>query len=43
MLKVGDSAPDFDVQDHSGNMVQLSSFTGKRVLMWFYPRASTGG
>ena len=43
MLNVGDNAPDFEVQDHTGRTVTLSDFAGKRVLMWFYPRASTGG
>ena len=43
MLNVGDRAPDFEVQDHTGKTVTLSEFSGKHILMWFYPRASTGG
>jgi len=43
MLKVGDQAPGFEVQDHTGATVQLSDYTGKTVVMWFYPKASTGG
>jgi len=43
MLNVGDVAPDFSVQDHTGNEVTLSSYTGKVMVLWFYPRASTGG
>ena len=43
MLNVGDAAPEFEVQDHTGKTVRLSDFAGRRVLMWFYPRASTGG
>jgi peroxiredoxin Q/BCP len=43
MLKVGDAAPDFAVRDHSGNEVRLSSFRGKNVILWFYPKADTPG
>jgi len=43
MLNVGDQAPDFSVKDHTGNDVKLSDFSGKTVVLWFYPRASTGG
>jgi peroxiredoxin Q/BCP len=43
MLKVGDKAPNFSVKDHTGKIVGLSDFAGKTVVMWFYPRASTGG
>ena len=43
MLNVGDAAPDFKVKDHTGKEVSLGDFRGKTVVMWFYPRASTGG
>lgn len=43
MLAVGDVAPDFSVKDHAGNEVRLSDYRGKTVVLWFYPRASTGG
>jgi peroxiredoxin len=43
MLKVGDPAPDFEVTDHRGGRVKLSDFRGKKVLLWFYPKASTPG
>ncbi len=43
MLKTGDKAPDFEVLDHEGNTVRLSNYEGKTVVLWFYPRASTGG
>lgn len=43
MLKVGDIAPGFSVLDHTGKEVALSNYQGKTVVMWFYPRASTGG
>lgn len=43
MLKVGDSAPDFEVLDHNGKRVKLSDFRGKKLVLWFYPKADTGG
>lgn len=43
MLKVGDPAPDFDVVDHNGNQVRLSGLRGKKVVLWFYPKADTPG
>ena len=43
MLKVGDSAPDFEALDHNGNRVKLSDFRGKKLVLWFYPKADTGG
>ena len=43
MLKVGDQAPDFEVQDHLGEKVRLSDFRGRKVLLWFYPKADTPG
>ena len=35
--------PDFKVQDESGNTHSLSQYRGKRVVLWFFPRADTGG
>lgn len=43
MLNAGDKAPDFEVLDHEGNTVRLRDYAGKTVVLWFYPRASTGG
>jgi peroxiredoxin Q/BCP len=43
MLKVGDPAPDFEVSDHHGNPVKLRDFRGKKVLLWFFPKADTPG
>lgn len=43
MLNVGDNAPDFAVKDHNGDTVSLSDYRGKTLVLWFYPRASTGG
>ena len=43
MLSVGDKAPDFNLQDQDDNTVSLSDFKGQKVLVWFYPKASTPG
>lgn len=43
MLKVGDLAPDFEVPDHLGETVRLREQRGKRVVLWFYPKADTPG
>ena len=43
MLKVGSEAPDFLVNDHNGNRVTLKDLRGKKVILWFYPKADTPG
>lgn len=43
LLNVGDRAPDFDVSDHDGRTIRLRDLRGKKVLLWFYPTANTGG
>lgn len=43
MLEIGSKAPDFTLDDQDGNSVSLSNFKGQKVLLWFYPKASTGG
>jgi len=43
MLEAGAVAPAFSVLDHEGRTVRLTDFSGKRVLLWFYPTADTGG
>ncbi|WP_372920170.1 thioredoxin-dependent thiol peroxidase [Salegentibacter sp.] len=42
-LKEGDKAPDFKAEDQDGNIVQLSDFKGKKLVLFFYPKASTPG
>lgn len=42
-LEVGRKAPDFALPDEDGNVVKLSSFKGKRVVVFFYPKANTSG
>ena len=43
MLQVGDRAPDIQVRTDSGEDFQLSQMKGKRVVLYFYPRADTPG
>ena len=43
MLKPGDKAPEFEVNDHTGKTRRLSDYRGKNVLLWFYPKADTPG
>ena len=43
MLKVGDKAPDFTLQNQDENSVSLSDYKNKKVVLWFYPKASTPG
>ena len=43
MLDAGSEAPDFLVNDHNGNRVTLKDFRGKKVVLWFYPKADTPG
>jgi peroxiredoxin Q/BCP len=43
MLKEGTIAPGFTLEDQDGNSVSLSDFEGQKVLLWFYPKASTPG
>ena len=41
MLSVGDTAPDFETVDGRGQPVKLSAFKGKRVVLFFLPKAFT--
>jgi peroxiredoxin Q/BCP len=43
MLKIGDKAPDFTLQSEAGADVTLKDFKGKRVVLFFFPKASTPG
>ena len=43
MLEVGVKAPDFTLQDQNGENVTLSSFQGKKVVLYFYPKDNTSG
>ena len=43
MLSIGSSAPEFQLNDQDGNTVNIKDFEGQKVLLWFYPEASTPG
>jgi peroxiredoxin Q/BCP len=43
MLKAGDKAPDIRLRTDSGDEFKLSDMKGKRVVLYFYPRADTPG
>ncbi|WMI65154.1 thioredoxin-dependent thiol peroxidase [Aestuariibaculum sp. YM273] len=42
-LKAGDTVPDFTSEDEQGNTVSLSDYKGKKLIVFFYPKASTPG
>jgi peroxiredoxin Q/BCP len=43
MLKPGDPAPSFSLLDQAGETVKLSDFAGRKLLVYFYPKADTPG
>ena len=43
MLKIGEPAPAFTLADDEGRRVSLSDFRGKKVILYFYPKANTPG
>ena len=43
MLEVGTKAPDFTLEDKEGNQVSLLDFSGRRIVLYFYPRDNTAG
>lgn len=42
-LKAGDRAPNFELLDQDGSRVRLKDFEGRKLLVYFYPRANTPG
>ncbi len=40
-LKAGDHAPDFSAKDEQGHTISLSDYKGKKLVVFFYPKAST--
>ncbi len=42
-LQVGDKAPDFKAVDQDGNTITLQDYIGKKLVVFFYPKASTPG
>ena len=43
MLKEQDVAPDFELLDDTGKPTKLADFRGKRVVLYFFPKAMTSG
>lgn len=42
-LKPGDKAPDFTAKDQDGNSISLGDYKGRKLVLFFYPKASTPG
>ena len=42
-LKAGDAAPEFSAKDQDGNLHELKDYKGKKLVVFFYPKASTPG
>ena len=42
-LKAGDNAPNFEALDQDGNTIKLGDYYGKKLVLFFYPKASTPG
>ena len=42
-LKIGDKAPNFEALDQDGNTIKLTDYKGKKLVVFFYPKASTPG
>ena len=43
MLEPGTRAPDFTARTHEGGTVTLADYKGKKVILWFFPKADTPG
>ena len=43
MMNIGDTAPNFTLQDKDGKTVSLSDFKGRKVVLYFYPKDNTPG
>ena len=42
-LKEGDKVPEFSAKDQDGNTINLSDYSGKKLIVFFYPKANTPG
>ncbi|WP_440881578.1 thioredoxin-dependent thiol peroxidase [Tenacibaculum sp. C7A-26P2] len=42
-LQIGDKAPSFEAKDENGETIKLSDYEGKKLVLFFYPKASTPG
>ncbi len=43
VLKIGDNAPEFSCKNQNGEIINLSDFLGKKIVLFFYPKANTPG
>ena len=43
MLKIGQKAPEFSLPNQDDTVISLKDFKGKKLLIWFFTKASTGG
>ena len=43
LLTSGSKCPDFSLPNQDGNCISLNSLSGNKVVLWFYPKASTPG
>jgi peroxiredoxin Q/BCP len=43
MLKIGDKAPEFALASDGGKQLSLKDFKGRRVVLFFFPKANTPG
>ena len=43
MPAIGEQAPDFELLNQDGNLTKLSDYRGKKVILFAYPKAGTGG
>ena len=43
MLKIGQKAPEFSLPNQDDTVISLKDFKGRKLLIWFFPKASTSG
>tara|TARA_Y100000758_G_C15861693_1_gene353197 strand:+ start:427 stop:609 length:183 start_codon:yes stop_codon:yes gene_type:complete len=43
LLNIGDKAPDFTLPNTENKSISLKDFYGKKIILWFFPKASTPG
>ena len=43
LLKIGSMAPDFTLPNQNDEMISLSNLKGKKIIIWFFPKANTPG
>ena len=43
LLATGDKAPEFNLPNQDGDDIALDNFKGSKIILWFYPKASTPG